>query len=183
MIRGEEGMSLVETAIVALVFMTTLSIAGAALVSANRTTSFAEQETEALVQGRLALSRIERDLRSALALDICGTSAKFGNCLELTTRLADGRTVGLRYELSGNSLTRCEGPVGLATCSGSVALVGKVSLKPGETVFSCDAASQQIAAMKVLLRLTPLGTAAGSGEGELELRTTARSRNLASSTC
>ena len=190
-IRSEGGLTVIELMIVSALFMATLGIVSAILWTAMRTTRTAEQESNALEEARVAMARIERDIRGALAPPASLECTPLGYCIQVNVQLGDGTTDFVRYRVenppsgSTTSLFRDSDCASDFSSCGStqelLAILGNRVVSPPVEAFNCidgtvDPASRG-ARVDILFLVTPLQTIAGPS-GLLEVRTSAAARNL-----
>lgn len=180
---SEKGLSLIELSIVSALLLVVLAMLATVLNSANRTTNVVTQESRALDEARVAVGRIERELRSALDFSMCNATAS-DNCILLFTQLGDASTRLVKYQVAALSGTK--GSLTRATCTTSTACdppelkLNNLLVNAGTTAFTC-LTDAQIVRVRVSLTMTPLSTT--SQGGALSFSSTARPRNLARSTC
>ena len=106
--RGERGFTLVEMMIAVALFGTVTAIFAPVLVSSMRSTDALSNESRALDEIRVAVSRIDRELRSAesVSAPAQGTS---GSALSFRTYAGTGGAYDVTYQVVDGALQRDEG--------------------------------------------------------------------------
>lgn len=197
-IRREEGLSLVELGIVAALFMVVLGVVGSVMWSAFRTTTGGQQEAQVVDEARLALARVERDVRGArthLPIECATPAASSGYCLQLDVQLGDRTSDYVRYtvreDTSGGqtrTVLRRESDcaANFSSCANSEELLDRLQnpiiapSTPGfadARVFECTVAPNGGVRVNIHLVVGPLRTIGGD-DGTLDTTTTATARNL-----
>lgn len=180
---SDDGMSLIELAVVSAIFMAVLAMLAAVLNSATKTTNVISQESEALDQARVAVARFEREVRSALDFSICNGTAN-DNCILMFTQLGNAQTQLVKYQVAVTTGTKGQLLRSVCTaassCDPAQAALTNLEIVSGSTAFAC-LVDAQVVRVRIALKLTPLSTTSNSGL--LSFNSTARPRNLARATC
>lgn len=103
-LRQSGGMTLIELAVATALFGTVVAIAGPVMTSAFDSGRAVDNESRALDEIRIAVARIDRELRSAECIDAPAVGSS-GSTLSFTTA-ADGTPYDVTYSVSGDSLLR-----------------------------------------------------------------------------
>ncbi len=126
MIRNEKGATLIELILVGIIVAIIAFIVGDSLVMGLRAYFVAEDRVEATEKGRIAMERLEREIRNAILISNATADAS-----NLCFNDVYGRTVSFRY--GGNQIVREEWtPANIGGCPGA----GGISLADEITAFS-----------------------------------------------
>lgn len=169
-LRSEEGFTLVELAIAALVGGLMLTLVAGFLIGAQRTGIFAQDQVTSLNEARNAVGSLAKEIRGAERVEICEQD---GGCLELTARTPTGGTETVRYTYADGVLRRELYDDADGTWGPAQSIVDGVANTSSEPVFACDT-ERTFLRVAIDLRIEP---ASGSGQ-RLNARTSARPRNF-----
>lgn len=102
---SQRGMSLVEVVVAVSLFGAVISVVGPVLISAFRATGVVQNESRAIDEIRIAVARIDRELRSAECIS-SPASGQLGSTLTFRTRAGTGSAYDVTYAVSGGGLVR-----------------------------------------------------------------------------
>lgn len=106
-LRSEDGFTLVETMVAAVLSLLVMGSVMAVLNVTSKSQIDAQKQSTAYNEVRNAVKQIQRDVREAQALSICDQgSAVSGYCLKVAVRTPAGVTDEVRYQLTASTLVR-----------------------------------------------------------------------------
>lgn len=143
-LRREDGFTVVELAVGALLASVLLALGGALLVSTYESGAFTEGQVYTLNSARTAMLQIEKEIRGADSIDWC---APTGSCLTVGAQTPTGQFRTLRYKHSDTEVTREIYDDQTSTWSAPETVLERVANDAPRPVFSCDTQS-------TLLRVT-----------------------------
>ena len=142
--RGERGFTLAEMMVAVVLFGTVTAIFGPVLVSAMSSTDTLQNESRALDEVRVAISRIDRELRSAesVSAPAQGTS---GSTLSFRTYAGTGGAYDVTYSVVNGELVRDVGGQQGAVAEGLV-------VSNEEFTYTCNPGQAASVTLKVQVR-------------------------------
>lgn len=102
--RGEQGFSIFETVVAVSLLTAVVAVMGPIMTSAFRSGRVVQNESRAIDELRVAVARIDRELRSADEVYV-PTAGAMGPTLSFRT-YADGSAYDVTYSVSGGQLVR-----------------------------------------------------------------------------
>ncbi len=172
--RSEEGFTIAEFAIAALLGGVVLALATTLMVGASRTGAFTQGQGVTINEARNAMQGIERELRGADVIDFCTSD---GDCLEVVAQTPSGNFETLRYTHVDTELRRELFDEGSGTWGDPQTSLERVVNETSEPVFQCEKTSSY-PRVTVNLEIQPTPQSAPN----FNLTTTIRPRNFLSST-
>jgi hypothetical protein len=175
-LRSDDGYTVAELAVVALVAGLALTILAIFLVASLRTGVFTEGQSATINDARNALHRLEKELRGADSITWCGP---VGNCLEVGAQTVDGGFRTVRYTLDSAQLKRREFDAQTSTWGLDEAIVDRVENTGAQPIFGCDTQSTLLRVnVDLYIQPTP------QSDPSYNLHTSVRPRNFPSkATC
>lgn len=172
----EQGFSVIELAVGGLVASVLLALLATFLVSSLRTSTFAQAQSFTLDDVRIAVQRLEREIRSASNIIWCSPS---DNCVQLSTDDDDDPDV--MYVRSGSELTRQKFAPGSGWGPPQSVLKQIVNGTNGhpDEVFTCES-TDSLLRVRVALLVQP--TTTSDPENPFEVNTSVRPRNVPGAT-
>lgn len=138
LLRREEGATVAELVVAALVAAVVLTFLAGFLMSSFETGIFTEGQAATINDARNAMLRIEKELRGADSIVWC---APTGSCLEVGAQKAAGGFRTVRYSHTGTVLQRQELDADTSTWSAPLNIVERVTNTGSQPVFACDTQS------------------------------------------
>lgn len=171
-LRADDGYTVAELGVVAMVAGIALTIIAVFLVSSVRTGIFTEGQSATINDARNALHRLEKELRGADSITWCTPA---GRCLEVGAQTVDGGFRTVRYTLATSRLEREEFDASTSTWSDKETIVERVKNSESQPVFGCDTQSTLLR-VNVDLHIEPTP----QSDPSYNLRTSVRPRNFPS---
>jgi hypothetical protein len=137
-VRREDGSTVAELAVTAMVGSIALTFLAGFLISSFRTGVFTEGQVATINDARNAVLRIEKELRGADSITWCTPT---GSCLEVAAQTADGGFRTVRYRHTGTELRREQFQPDTSTWTELQTIVERVVNSGAEPVFACDTQS------------------------------------------
>lgn len=138
MMRSEDGFSVVELAIAALLGVVVLGLAGGLLVGVQRTGLFAQGQAATLNDARNAAQAITQQIRAAEEIVWCASD---GSCLRVRAETPTANVETVRYTYSSSSLWREVYDPSTDTWGDPQLVVDRVVNDSSQPVFACDTQS------------------------------------------
>lgn len=104
-IGRERGMSLIEVVVATSLMGAVVAVLGPTMISSFNAGRVVDNESRALDEVRVAIARIDRELRSASCID-SPTAGGSGSALSFTTMAGAGGAYDVSYTVSGGQLRR-----------------------------------------------------------------------------
>jgi type II secretory pathway component PulJ len=136
--RDEEGATVAELAITALVASIALAFLAAFLVSTFGAGIFAEGQVATINDARNAMMRMEKEIRGADSIEWCSPP---GSCLVVGAQTPLGGFRTVRYRHNAAVLERQEFNPSTSTWSAPQTIVERVGNTGSQPVFACDTQS------------------------------------------
>lgn len=133
--RREDGFTVVELAVAALIGVVVLGLAGTLLVGVQRTGLFTQGQVTTLNDARNAAQAITKQVRSAEEIVWCATD---GSCLRVRSETPTGNIETVRYTYSSSALWREVYDPDTGTWSDPHLVIDRVVNDSSQPVFACD---------------------------------------------
>lgn len=170
--RSEEGFTIVEFGIAAMLGAVVVVLASTLLVAASRTGAFTQGQSVTINDARNTMQGLERELRGADFIDFC---TPVGSCLRVVAQTPSGNFETLRYTREGNELRRELFDEASGAWGDPQTIIQRV-VNAERPVFDCEKTSSYLR-VKIDLEIEPTPRS----DPNLNMTTTVRPRNFLSS--
>jgi type II secretory pathway component PulJ len=171
-ISDDDGMTLPEIMVAALLATVTMVSISAFLLNSLRAGAFVEGHSATQNTARNAIQNIEKETRAAETLKWC---EPIGDCLEVGGQTPSRNYQTVRYTKTDGELVRQIYDAATDSWSAGVALVERVTNDASTPVFSCDTQSTLLR-VNIDLRIEPTPRS----DPSLQVTTSIRPRNFQS---
>jgi len=134
-LRREDGFTLVEMSIAGIVAAILLAALGTFLMNSVSGGAFTQGMSSTIDDVRIVMQQIEKETRGADTIAWCEPT---GSCLEVGAQTPTGSFQTLRYNHTGETLTRQTFNESTAEWSEPLVTVDRVVNAASQPVFSCD---------------------------------------------
>lgn len=170
--RSEDGFTIVEVGIAAMLGAVVVVLASTLLVAASRTGAFTQGQSVTINDARNTMQGLERELRGADFIDFC---IPVGSCLRVVAQTPSGNFETLRYTREGSELRRERFDEGSGTWGDPQTIIQRV-VNTERPVFDCEKTSSYLR-VKIDLEIEPTP----QSDPNLNMTTIVRPRNFLSS--
>lgn len=137
-LRSDAGYTLIELGVAGLVGGIALAVMATFLVSSYKTGVFTQGQSDTINDARIALGKIEKEIRGADSIVWC---TPVGKCLEVGAQTALGTFQTVRYRQVGTELQRQVYDAGTSTWGPLSTAIERVENNGSQAVFGCDTQS------------------------------------------
>lgn len=174
--RREDGFTVIEMAVAALIGVALLGLAGTLLVGVQRTGLFAQGQSVTLNDARNAAQEITKKIRSADNIRWCGGGD--GSCLRVEGETPTTDVEEVRYTYSSSALWKEVYDPGTDTWSDPQLVVDRVANDSSQPVFACDTQSTYLR-VNIDLHIEPTP----QSDPQFNVSTSVRPRNYGETPC